>query len=238
MLDLTGGSEQAINLPRQSQTDLPVRLWHSGKGMDRIRISMNPVNCLFHLPSLSFTPRTFYLCIWIFCPKCLSPCLDINPKNCSFSHLKSVLALWASGAMRKYWCLLPLKMPAGKKLPIGLEFQLWNPVFLPSSIFPYRTIWMYTHTHKSTHYFNASPCLPLTCVIVRSWAVTSQWHTTKLGGGEFISEAIAHRASHLSPALAPSVGQDLPSVIGSFFIPKHSSSLPHNPLALSEMSSG
>ena len=102
--------------------------------------------------------------------------------------------------------------------------------FLPSYISSYKTTQMYTHTHIHTRTltFNASPCLPLTCVIVRSRAVTSRRHTTKLRG-KFISEAIAHQASHLCLALGPSVGQDLPSMIGSFFIPKHSSSFPRNP---------
>ena len=129
--------------------------------MDRIRITMNPVNCLFHLPSLSFTLHGFYLWIWIFCLKCLSPCLDINPKMFSFSQLKSVLALWASGVMSKYWCLLPLKMPPGKKVPLGSESEPSNLVFLPSFLHfllqNYTNVHTHTHTHKDTHI----QCIPL-----------------------------------------------------------------------------
>lgn len=169
--------------------------------MDRIRITMNPVNCLFHLPSLSFTLHGFYLWIWIFCLKCLSPCLDINPKMFRFSQLKSVLALWASGVMSKYWCLLPLKMPPGKKVPLGSESEPSNLVFLPSFLHfllqNYTNV--HTHTHTRWHTFNASPCLPLTCVIVRSRAVTSRWHTTKLRGE-------IHFRSDCSPGFTPLPG--------------------------------
>lgn len=197
--------------------------------MDRIRITMNPVNCLFHLPSLSFTLHGFYLWIWIFCLKCLSPCLDINPKMFSFSQLKSVLALWASGVMSKYWCLLPLKMPPGKKVPLGSESEPSNLVFLPSFLHfllqNYTNV--HTHTQEDTHLMH--PPASLWHVWLSEAELSLHADTRQSSGGKFISEAIAHRASHLCLALGPSVGQDLPSMIGSFFIPKHSSSFPHNP---------
>lgn len=171
--------------------------------MDGIRINTNPVNCLFHLPSLSFTPHVFYLCIWIFCRKCLSPCLDINPKNCSFSQIKSVLALWASGVMRKYWWLLPLKMPAGKKLlPIGSESELWNLVFLPS-FHPFSKLCECTHTHTKVHITLMLPPASLWHVWLSEAELSLPADIQQSSGGKFISEAIAHRASHLCLALAP-----------------------------------
>lgn len=85
---------------------------------------------------------------------------------------------------------------------------------------------MNVRTHQSTHNLYVGEAeLPLPADIRQS------------SGGKFISEAIALQASHLCLALVPSAGQDLPPMIGSSFIPKHSTSLPHNPLALSEMSS-
>lgn len=110
----------------QSLTHLPVR--HSGKGMDRIRINMNLVNCLFHLPSLNFALHAFYLHISISCLKCLSPCLDIN--------IDASLPLRYLQARNPNW----IKNPNSEALFF----------FFPFSISPYRPICECTHTPKYT----------------------------------------------------------------------------------------
>lgn len=226
--------------PRQCDADLPDRLWQSGKEMDGIRININPVNCLLRSPSLSCTLRVFYL-----------PHLNILPKvSLTLPWYKSKkkfqlfsAKVWASGAMRKYWCQLPLQMPAGKKSPLDQTLNSGTLFFLLSFLhFSLQAdiTWMSSHTQQH-HTLNPVPPRP-NHTRWRVWlSETKLSHPADIrqsSGVKFISEAIALQASHLCLALVPTAGQDLPPMIGSSFIPKHSTSFPDNPPpALSEMNS-
>lgn len=71
----------------------------------------------------------------------------------------SALALWGLRDDEKYQCLLLLKMPAGKKLPAGSEFELWSLIPpLLSYLCPFFLTKLYVSRQKDTFLSAVSPC--------------------------------------------------------------------------------
>lgn len=154
---------------------------------------------MLRLPSLSCTLRVFYL-----------PHLNILPKvSLTLPWYKSKKKIqlfsakvWASGAMRKYWCQLPLQMPAGKKSPLDQTLNSGTLFFLLSFLYFSLQATLHECRHTQQHHtLNVPPPTHpvLTCATVKNQAITSSWHTTKLRGE-------IHFRSDRSPGFTPLPG--------------------------------